>query len=511
MTGVLATSYSAAELAHRLRQQELVAAFGLFALRDHDLDAVLAEACRVTAEGLAVKHAKVLEYRPDADDLLVRAGVGWRPGVVGRATLRAGLDSPAGYALRTGEPVVSSRLGEAGGFRVPALLAEHGIHSAINVLIGASPQAGYGVLEVDSTHRHEFTHADVAFVRGVANVSAAAVERQAREAALRQSESLAQRVFECSPDCAKLMDLDGRVRDINGNGVCLLEIGDVADVIGRPWDMLWPEAQRETVRGALAQARAGRVAHFEAPCPTAKGNPRWWDVLVAPVFGEDGRPAELLSISRDATWRRETVARHEELLRDKDLLMQEVHHRVKNSLQLVRTMLQLQARAASPEVRAELDQAARRIMSIGAVHQRLYEGGSVVDTDAADFLGALVADLRDMLAQAAGGREITLDVEPMRLPADQLTPLGVVASELVANALKYGAGRVRVRARRVPEGVRLEVADEGLGFPGGIEAARGRGLGMRIVTAMAKGDPARSVQVDPDCPSRVVVTLTLTG
>ena len=253
------------------------------------------------------------------------------------------------------------------------------------------------------------------------------------------------------------------------------------------------------------------MAHFEAPCPTAKGNLRWWDVLVAPVFGKDGRPAELLSISRDATWRREATARQEELLRDKDLLMQEVHHRVKNSLQLVRTMLQLQARAASPEVRAELDQAARRIMSIGAVHQRLYEGGSVVDTDAADFLSALVADLRDMLAQAAGGREIALDVEPMRLPADQLTPLGVVASELVANALKYGAGRVRVRARRVPEGVRLEVADEGLGFPGGIEAARGRGLGMRIVTAMAKGDPARSVWVDPDCPSRVVVTLTLTG
>lgn len=507
----LATAHSAPELAYRLRQQELAATFGLFALRDHGLDAVLAEACRVAAVGLVVKHAKVLEHRLDTDDLLVRAGVGWKPGVVGHATLRAGLDSPAGYALRTGEPVLSNRLGEEGRFRVPALLLEHGIHSAINVLIGVAPETAYGVLEVDSPHRHEFSHADVAFLQGLANILAAAVEREAREAALRRGGSFARRVFECIPDCAKVLDLDGRVRAVNGNGLCLLEIGEAAGVVGRPWEELWPQAQHETVRAALVEARAGRIGHFEAPCPTGKGTPRWWDVLVAPVPGEDGRPAELLSISRDVTWRREASVRQDELLRDKDLLMQEIHHRVKNSLQLVRTMLQLQARSASPETRAELDQAARRIMSIGAVHQRLYEGGSVVDTDAADFLEALVADLRAMQAQAAGGREIALDVEPMRLPADQLTPLGVVVSELVANALKYGAGRVRVRVRRVPEGVRLDVVDEGLGFPGGIEAARGRGLGMRIVTAMAKGDPARSVRVDPDCPSRVVVTLTLGG
>lgn len=511
MTTALATAYSAPELAYRLHQQELVAAFGLFALRGHGLDAVLAEACRVAAQGLGVKHAKVLEHRPDTGDLLVRAGVGWRPGVVGHATLRADLGSPAGYALHTGEAVLSNRLGEEGRFRVPVLLAEHGIHSAINVLVGASPRTAYGVLEVDSPHRHEFAHADLAFLQGLSNALAAAVEREAHEAALRRSEGFARRAFECIPDCAKVLDLDGRLRAVNANGLCLLEIGAARDVVGRLWEELWPQEQHEAVRAALAQARAGHIAHFEAPGPTAKGTPRWWDVLVAPVPGEDGRPTELLSISRDVTWRREAMLRQEELLRDKDLLMQEIHHRVKNSLQLVRTMLQLQARAASPEARAELDQAARRIMSIGAVHQRLYEGGSVVDTDAADFLRALVADLRDMLAQAAGAREIALDVEPMRLPADQLTPLGVVASELVANALKYGAGRVRVRARRVPEGVRLEVADEGLGFPGGIEAARGRGLGMRIVTAMAKGDPARSVQVDPDCPSRVVVTLTLGG
>ena len=94
---------SPGELLVRARQSELVGEFGRLALSGVDFDELLGAAARLAAEGLGAPLAKVLQYRPGEDTLLVRAGVGWRPGVVGHARLGADLESPAGYALKTGE------------------------------------------------------------------------------------------------------------------------------------------------------------------------------------------------------------------------------------------------------------------------------------------------------------------------------------------------------------------------------------------------------------------------
>ena len=374
-----ASSMSPDELTSRLAQQEMVAQFGLFALEAGSLDRLLDEAGRVAASGLQTSLAKVLRYRPVVGDLLVVAGVGWHAGVVGNGTLGAGLDSPAGYALHTAQPTLANHLAREERFRVPALLAEHGVQSAINVLIGGDARVPFGVLEVDSTRRHEFVQADVSFLQSLANVLAAGI---------------------------------------------------------------------------------ARIGHEQAK---------------------------------------------DQLIRDKDLLMREVHHRVKNSLQLVRTMLGLQARTASDEVRQELDAAAGRIMSIAAVHQRLYEGGSVEEGDASIYLSGLLDDMSGLLAESVGERRLELAAEPVMLSADALTPLGLIVSELVTNALKHGAGRIKVGLRKTEAGLEVVVEDEGKGFP---EQAGANGLGMRLITALAKGKAADAVQIDRTVSnSRIVVNI----
>ena len=125
----------------------------------------------------------------------------------------------------------------------------------------------------------------------------------------------------------------------------------------------------------------------------------------------------------------ELLRANEVLLSEKDLLMREVHHRVRNSLQLVQTILILQARTCSdPEVREHLEQATARIMTIAAVHRRLYESGSVGSADAAQYLRGLLADMRGVLPDQVHERALELDMEPFELAADDLTPLGVIAS-----------------------------------------------------------------------------------
>ena len=179
---------SSEELAYRLQQQELTAEFGRYALRTHDTPSLLQEATRVCALGLQSDFCKVMKYLPDEGQFIVQAGVGWKPGVVGHARTGADTESPVGYAFQTGEPVISNHLAKETRFRTPALLVEHGITRAINVLIRGDG-GGYGVLEVDSPTPGRFTAADLAFMQGFANLLGVALERQQVEEALRASEA----------------------------------------------------------------------------------------------------------------------------------------------------------------------------------------------------------------------------------------------------------------------------------------------------------------------------------
>lgn len=470
-----------AELALRLRQQELSAKLANFSLQTDDLQPVLDEACRTASSGLSCHFAKILEYEREESAFLMRAGIGWQPGLVGHARLGSDLESPAGFAFRTGQPVISNHLAKETRFRTPDLLVKHGIHRAVNVLIHVNDWH-YGVLEVDSPDRSEFTPRDVAFLQSLAATLANSIAKQQRVAELRRSNGFVQSVLDASPDCVKVLNSGDELELVSANGLCLLEADDPNMLLGKPWIMLWPESEHQKVATALVKARAGEIGHFEAYAPTMKGTPRWWDVTVLPIAGS---PGKVLSISRDVT---ERVAAMEA----KDLLMLEVHHRVKNSLQLVQNLLSLQGRATENETAADqLMQSAARVRTIAAIHDRLYKAGSGLQVDVHPYLAGLVEDLQDAMASTLD-RVIKLDVDDVTWPAGDLPTLGLVVTELITNALKYGAGEVLVTFRQPPgsDGI-LTVQDEGRSLPDDFDPAAGRGLGMRLVTGLLRGGSAR--------------------
>ena len=139
-----------------LQQRAELVDFGQRAAEGADLDELLHDAAEEAARSLEVRFVKVLEYLPDEKRLLVRAGVGWGEGVVGHATVGADLESPAGYALQTGQPVISNDLDQEERFRIPELLREHGVRSAVNVIIRSKQQI-FGVLEADSREPRVFS------------------------------------------------------------------------------------------------------------------------------------------------------------------------------------------------------------------------------------------------------------------------------------------------------------------------------------------------------------------
>src|SRR5664279_2885289 len=177
------------ELPYRLRQQSLLGEFGRIAMQTRDFRNILQRATELCADGLEARFAKVLEYQPDENRLLVRAGVGWASDTIDIVSLAADIGSPAGYAFQTGATVISNHLEAETRFRTPKLLAEHGVRRAINVLIekGGDGQTFFGVLEVDSADPGQFGQADADFLAGFAGLLGVAIERQQADAKLQQA------------------------------------------------------------------------------------------------------------------------------------------------------------------------------------------------------------------------------------------------------------------------------------------------------------------------------------
>jgi two-component sensor histidine kinase len=351
-------------LKQRIRQQEILAELGVVALQGKPFLELLNETVRLTAEGMNAEFCKVLEYIPADKRLLVRAGVGWHDGIVGKATVGADLESPSGFALRTGKPVISNHLENEQRFRTPELLVQHGIRRAMNVILQGDGSP-YGVLEVDSRSEGEFSQNDIAFLQGAANILGMAIEQQ--------------------------------------------------------------QYQRK-LQAALD--------------------------------------------------------RHQILLR-------EVNHRVKNSLQVVSSMLQLQANAENDQNLSErLNEAATRVNAVGRAYERLAYTADYENIDLIEYLRQIISDLEPTVTPC----KIEFDAPPaIRFAADSAILIGLIINELVSNAGKYaypdhagGLIWVLVRLQTENDTIAISVRDKGVGLPPGFEPAASKRLGTRLVNALAK-------------------------
>src|SRR5664279_935483 len=350
-------------LKSRIRQQELLAELGVLALQGTNFIGMLNHTARMTAEGLGAEYCKVLEYVPAKNRLLVRAGIGWDEGVVGNASVGADLESPAGYALHTGKPVISNHLENEKRFRTPELLVEHGIRRAMNVILQGDGSP-FGVLEVDSKSDGEFNERDIAFLQGAANILGMAIEQQ--------------------------------------------------------------QYQRK-LQAALD--------------------------------------------------------RHQ-------ILLKEVNHRVKNSLQVVSSMLQLQANAAdNPDLSERLKEASGRVNAVGRAYERLAYNADYENIELVDHLREVIGDLTRTVAPC----KIVFEApEKIEFAADRAILVALVINELVSNAGKYAypdgtEGPIWVRVIKSDKNaIFVSVRDDGAGLPTGFDPATSKRLGSRLVNALAK-------------------------
>ena len=246
-------------LGYRLEQQAALSNFGMEALKSSSVADLLDQAAKTAALGMRASLSKILEYRKAENDLLIRAGVGWRVGVVNTVTFGADLESPAGYAFHTGSPVISNHLEGEDQFRTPMLMIEHGVKRAINVLITFGG-GRWGVLEVDSSSAGEFEAADLAFLQGLANFIGVALDRQVAEDRLSQAldyqkillQEASHRVKNNLTILSSLLKMKAKSSKTTQEAVALGDASDRVIAVARTHDRLWREAGGDTIDlGAL--------------------------------------------------------------------------------------------------------------------------------------------------------------------------------------------------------------------------------------------------------------------
>jgi PAS domain S-box-containing protein len=183
--------------------------------------------------------------------------------------------------------------------RFAAFIGPLGFRSAWSAPIFGSDGKILGSFANYGREPQQPTSSDLAFVGAITQTVALAIERKRAEATLRESEAFTRRVLESSNDCIEVLSLDGELEFMSEGGMRVMEVEDFAALKGACWTNFWSGAEHEKALAAVATAKSGGIGHFRGYAPTAKGNMRYWDVVVSPISGDEGVAAALLSISRD--------------------------------------------------------------------------------------------------------------------------------------------------------------------------------------------------------------------
>ncbi len=314
----------------------------------------------------------------------------------------------------------------------------------------------------------------------------------------RESEDRLRLVTDNLPALVSYLDREQRFRFVNRAYRDWLGIEPDA-LIGRSLSDVYGEKAYADIRPHMEAALAGSAVSYERDFPTP-GGLRHVQVTLVPQRDGEGSVQGLVTTIYDITERRlvevERAARQSELeasLREKEVLLREIHHRVKNNLQVVSSLLQLQASYVDNDAAREVfEESQGRIRSMALVHEKLYQTKDLSHLDFGDYLRDLVSGLMGSFSAQAARVEIDLQTASILLSVDRAIPCGLIIHELVSNCFKHGfpngrAGRIALHlSGGGSSAIALTVRDDGVGWPPEFNPAQTSSLGLRLVHILTK-------------------------
>jgi PAS domain S-box-containing protein len=343
--------------------------------------------------------------------------------------------------------------------------------------------------------------------------------RRRAETALQASEERFRLLVEGVQDYAIYqLDIEGRVASWNA-GAERIKGYRAKEILGQSFSRFFPPEEQARGTPASLLEQAARDGHYvgEGWRVRQDGSRFWASVVITALYSAKGQLHAFAKVTRDITERREadralaeaneTLERRvaertaalealnmqlEASLQEKEVLLKEIHHRVKNNLQIMSSLLFLQSQGVDdPHILAFLQESERRILSMALVHETLYQTADLAHFNLAQYIPTLSDQLVRAYGVHAGRIAVHIEVQEVTLPLDMAVPCGLILNELLSNCLKHAfpggqAGNVTMTLAKETDHVILTVTDDGCGFPEHLDFRNTESLGLQLVCVLTE-------------------------
>jgi len=339
-------------------------------------------------------------------------------------------------------------------------------------------------------------------------------ERKRAEKSLRDSEQRNRAWIDHSPVCTKIVDLDFKLRFMSAAGARSLNIDDITSYYGEsyPFDF-YPESFRNRMTKNLTKVKeTNEVIVQEASVVDLDGRELWFHSTLVPVCDEEGQIDYIMVVSVDTTVRKHAEEKIVASLKEKEVLLREIHHRVKNNMQVIISLLRMHARESSNEqVRSVFNDCRDRVNAMSLIHEVLYQSEDLARIDSEPYLTKLCRNLSQVHGASSKGIVCIVQKENVSLGVDQAVAVGTIVCELISNVFKHAflegeLGNVSVSLSYIDEEeVELIVQDDGVGLSPEIDILNTPSLGLHLVAITTTHELGGTIEVERDGGTRFVI------
>ena len=292
-------------------------------------------------------------------------------------------------------------------------------------------------------------------------------------------------LFKNMEDSVVVLDVKNKIVELNPAAEKLLDVD--RNVLGQSADSVMERVNGFTVPDGETQK------HYETRLISSDGacsKSYWLDVKIKPIHSKNSFLGHLISLT-DITRTKMAEERAQKAVKEKELLMRETHHRVKNNLMVISSLLNLQSRYVKDEDALNvLKESRNRANSMALIHERLYSFSDLKNINFGEYVRSLVGDLFKNYAVSTDTVKLELAIEDVQMDVDTAIPIGLILNELVSNSLKYafpaGKGTLKIVFKREDENLLLSVKDDGVGISAGIDIKKSDTLGLTLIRGLVE-------------------------
>ena len=357
--------------------------------------------------------------------------------------------------------------------------------------------------ERPSKHKGPFIKEERELINVIADTLASEIERIESRKKLEESEKRWEQLVQKNPGLVQIIE-DDEIVFINPAGAGLYGVDNVDDLIGRSWTefVQFEEDEVETVRRRISEAKKGKVNPPQIyRAWTADDTERYVELQSVPVQYK-GKTV-LMTVGQEVTDRVKFERQLKKSLKEKEILLQEIHHRVKNNLAVISGLLQIQRFSSEDErVNKVLSNSEMRIKSMALIHEKLYQADSLSEIDFKYYIKDLLTAIEKTI-KTGDELALNLDCDSVKLNVNQAVPCALILNELISNSVEHAfksrsKGQIFVEFKEKDNVVFAKVRDDGIGLPEDFSKDESRSMGFTIINTLLNQLNAKSEQSNED-------------